>query len=262
MSDGESGWKTALTSIQPNEIRVRGYQLDELMGRVTFAQAVLLVLTGELPSAPVAEILDAMLVASIDHGTTPPSTLATRTVASTGAPLGASVAAGLLSINRYHGGAIEDCATVIRGALDEAARSSVEFEEVARGVVADHAARRAVVPGIGHRFHTADPRTSRLFELAEERRIAADGVRMLRAIQVQLAERTGRTLPINVDGAIAALLVDLGLPSQTANALFMIARLPGLAAHYFEETTRERPMRAISPTGHSYDGPPARELPE
>jgi citrate synthase len=261
VSDADNGWKTALTSIQPNEIRLRGYRLDELMGRVTFAQTVLLLLTGELPSPAAAELLDAMLVASVDHGATPPSTLAARTVASTGAPLGAAVAAGLLGINRYHGGAIEDCASLIRAALVEVARGGADVVEVARGVVADHQARRAVIPGLGHRFHTDDPRTARLFEMAEQRGIAGDGVRMLRAVQTQLAEQRGRALPINVDGAIAALLVDLAVPPGTANALFMIARLPGLVAHVVEETTRERPMRVVHPTGHSYDGPPPRELP-
>src|SRR5687767_1668523 len=117
MTDAEGAWRTALTRIEPNEIRLRGYRLDELMGQVTFAQAIILLLTGELPSAAIGELVDAMLVASIDHGATPPSTLAARTVASTGAPLGAAVAAGLLGINRFHGGAIEDCAILIRAAL-------------------------------------------------------------------------------------------------------------------------------------------------
>lgn len=110
-------WTTEITSVQPNEIRLRGYRIDELMGRVTFGQAVYLALKGELPSPEVGRLMDAMLVSSIDHGVTPPSALATHTVASTGASLNASIAAGVLSINRYHGGAIEGCMRLLLDAI-------------------------------------------------------------------------------------------------------------------------------------------------
>src|SRR5438874_1765285 len=108
-TDKNAVWNTAITRIEPNRVAVRGYDIAELMGRVSFGAAVHLLLTGELPSPPVARLMDAVLVASIDHGATPPSALAARMVASTGASLRASVAAGILSINRHHGGAIGDC---------------------------------------------------------------------------------------------------------------------------------------------------------
>ncbi len=110
-------WTTAITSVQPNELRLRGYRIDELMDRVTFGQAVYLALKGELPSPEVGRLMDAMLVSSIDHGATPPSALATHTVASTGATLNASIAAGVLAINRYHGGAIEGCMRLLLEAV-------------------------------------------------------------------------------------------------------------------------------------------------
>jgi citrate synthase len=91
-------WKTAITEIGPNTIRVRGYAVDELMGQVSFARVIYLVLRGELPTEPQGRLLDAMLVSCIDHGATPPSTLAARTAVSTGAPLNAALAAGLLSM--------------------------------------------------------------------------------------------------------------------------------------------------------------------
>jgi citrate synthase len=109
----DTSWKTAITEIKPNEVRLRGYRIDELMGEITFAQAIFLALKGEFPPAGVAKLLDAMLVSSIDHGATPPSTLAARTAVSTGAPLNAAIAVGVLSINRYHGAAIYDCMGVL-----------------------------------------------------------------------------------------------------------------------------------------------------
>src|SRR5258708_2440551 len=102
-------WKTALTSIAPNAILIRGYPVDEMMGRISFADAVYLLLMGELPPPAIGRMLDAVLVSSLDHGVTPPSTLAARNVATSGAPLKDSVAAGILAFGPHHGGAIESC---------------------------------------------------------------------------------------------------------------------------------------------------------
>ncbi|VAX42229.1 Succinyl-CoA ligase [ADP-forming] alpha chain, partial [hydrothermal vent metagenome] len=106
-------WTTGITKIEPNCVAVRGYNIADLMGRVSFGAAVYLILTGNLPDEKTGRLLDAILVSSIDHGATPPSCLAARTVASTGASLSQSVAAGIMSINKHHGGAIQDCALVL-----------------------------------------------------------------------------------------------------------------------------------------------------
>ncbi len=259
MDENNSHWKTAITQIKPNEIRLRGYRLDELMGRITLSQAIFLVLTGELPSPDVSCLLDAIFVSSIDHGANPPSTLAARTAASTGAPLNAALAAGLLSINQYHGGAIEDSMRMIQRALAMMHDEGKSCEEVAATLVGTYKREKKRLPGFGHRVHTSDPRTRRLLELAESGQIAAEGVAMLNALERALAGG-GKPLPVNVDGAIAALLVDLKVPVALANAFFMIARLPGLVAQIHEEKTRERPMRQIHPGDDEYDGAPPRSV--
>src|SRR3982750_2753868 len=105
----EDRWTTALTSIAPNKILIRGYPLDEMMGRLSFADAVYLLLMGELPTPAIGRMLNAVLVSSIDHGVTPPSTLAARNVATSGAPLKDAVAAGILAFGPHHGGDIESC---------------------------------------------------------------------------------------------------------------------------------------------------------
>jgi citrate synthase len=252
-------WTTAITSVQPNEIRLRGYRIDELMGRVTFGQAVYLALKGELPSPQVGQLMDAMLVSSIDHGATPPSVLASRTAASTGAALSASIAAGVLSINRYHGGAIEGGMRLLREAIDRL-DEGYPPAEVASEMLAELRSQKKRAPGFGHRIHTDDPRTKRLLALADELGVSGDGVTMARAFETALEESLGRRLPLNVDGALAALLVDLGFPPELGNAFFIVARVTGLAAHVHEETSHQRPMRRIHPTDHGYDGPAPREL--
>src|SRR5438874_12485422 len=105
----EDRWRTALTSIAPSSILIRGYPVDEMMGRLSFADAVYLLLMGELPTPAIGRMLNAVLVSSLDHGVTPPSTLAARNVATTGAPLKDSVAAGILAFGPHHGGDIETC---------------------------------------------------------------------------------------------------------------------------------------------------------
>lgn len=254
-------WNTGITQIKPNEVRLRGYKIDELMGKITFAQAIFLALKGELPDQKVAKLLDAMLVSSIDHGATPPSALAARTVASTGADLNAAVAAGVLSINRYHGGAIYDCMGILLEALDRVKDTKQPVQDVAAELIAEYKAENKRIAGFGHRIHTNDPRTAKLFSLAKELGVAGKGVETILAMK-KVFEDSGKALPINVDGAIAALLVDLEMPRELANAFFIMARVPGLVAHVYEEQTTQKPMRRIHPTDHVYNGPPERSLEE
>src|SRR5947209_10685521 len=110
-------WQSALTSIAPNSSLIRGYPVDEMMGRLGFAEAVYLLLMGELPTPAIGRMLNAVLVSSLDHGVTPPSTLAARNVATTGAPLKDCVAAGILAFGPHHGGDIESCMRFLDGGL-------------------------------------------------------------------------------------------------------------------------------------------------
>jgi len=250
-------WTTGVTRIEPNSVAVRGHDIAELMGSTSFGAAVHLILTGRLPDDHVARLMDAILVSSIDHGATPPSCLAARTVASTGATLSASVAAGIMSINRHHGGAIEDAARFLGGLLANAKESGRSLAQVAAAEVARIKAAGERISGFGHRIHTKDPRTARLFALAAEAGLNDMGsshIAAARAVEAAFAE-IGRPLPINVDGALGAILSDLGMDPRTFNGIFMIARTPGLVAHVVEEQTREKPMRRIDPVNHAYDGP-------
>ncbi|HXG54965.1 MAG TPA: citryl-CoA lyase [Vicinamibacterales bacterium] len=260
---GDEKWRTALTRIEPNKILVRGYPLDEMMGRLTFGEAIYLLLTGEVASPAIASLMEAILVSFIDHGATPPSTLAARNTATTGAPLRACVAAGVLGFGKYHGGDIETCMHF----LDEGlvlVRQGKTYREAAgvvveRGLQADEG-----IPGFGHRFHTRDPRAARLFQMALELEVEGEHVQMIRAVELTLAERdqSGHPLPVNIDGAIAAVCGDLGIPPPVANALFIISRVPGIAAQGLEELERYTPMRQIDPKDHVYDGPSERRLPD
>ncbi|NIT37025.1 MAG: citryl-CoA lyase [candidate division Zixibacteria bacterium] len=253
-------WFTSITDVGPNKIRLSGYPIGELMGRKSFAEVVWLTLRGELPSEAEGKLLDAVLVSSVDHGVTPPSTLAARTAASTGAPVNAALASGVLAVNRFHGGAVEGCMAALAEAVAHMKEKDVSREEAAAATIGRYGEGGRRVEGFGHRLHDDDPRAARLFALAEELGLAAEGIPMARAFETALRNLAGKGLPLNVDGAIGACLFDLGFEPHTANAFFILARMPGWLAHVVEEQTRERPMRRIEPSAWAYDGPGERHL--
>jgi len=254
---GES-WNTAITSIAPNEIRVRGYRIDELIGAVPFGSTVYLIVRGELPSEAVGRLVEAILVASIDHGVTPPSTLSVRNAASTGAPLNAALAAGALAVNRHHGGAVEDCMRLLARGAQQVAGGATAAQAAAQLIAEEKAAGRRL-PGWGHRVHSDDPRSRRLLDLARSSGVAGAHVAVAEAIVGELA-KGGKQVPLNVDGAIAALLADLSFAPELANGFFILARTAGWMAHVAEELAREKPMRRIDQGAADYDGPAPRSL--
>jgi len=254
-------WATAITHVEPNRILVRGYPVDEMMGRLSFAETIYLLLVGELPSPAIGRLMEALLVSSVDHGTTPPSTLATRHVASTGGSMRSCVAAGILAFGPYHGGDIESCMCFLDASLT-LVRSGASYDDAAARMVGEYRQRHEPVPGFGHRVHTHDPRAARLFQMALELELDGEYMQMMRAVERVLNAHRDPRIPINVDGAIAAVCSDIGLDRSVGNAMFIISRVPGLVAQAHEEQQRERRMRQIDATGARYDGPPERRLPE
>jgi citrate synthase len=252
---GDLHWKTAVTKIEPNKISVRGKKLDELMGTTSYSQMVYLLLKGEMPSENIGKMIEAILVSSVDHGTTPPSALSAMTVASTGAPLNAAVAAGILAISQFHGGAIEECMLILKQGMEVSETEGVSLQEAADKVIDDYRVVKKRLSGFGHRLHTNDPRTTKLFALAKEYGVAGRYVELADCFVAGIEKSLGKKLPLNVDGAIAALLCEMNFDPILANAFFMIARVPGLVAHIYEEKTRFKPMRKIHPTDVEYDGP-------
>ena len=249
-------WKTYISEIKPGEIRVRGYDITEMMGKLSFAQAVFLLLKGEIPTPEESKMMEAILVSSIDHGVTPPSVLGTRTVVSGGNPLNAAVAGGVLTIGDWHGGAIEQCAQI----LQEWVQKGEEIASVARDLVRDSSSRKKRIPGFGHRLHQTDPRTVKLFELAKKLKFSGKHMDLASAVEKELLETTGKKLPINVDGAIAAVISDMGFDWKLGKGFFIISRVPGLVAHAYEERTLEKPMRRLGGANYEYRGSEPRKM--
>ncbi|HUH95976.1 MAG TPA: citryl-CoA lyase [Anaerolineales bacterium] len=260
MSD--SHWTTKLSYTTEDGIVIRGYDLIQLIGVVPFPSVLYLLFTGELPQPKTAKLIDALMVACIDHGPGAPSVLAARTAASGGAPLGAAAAAGLLTLNKFHGAAVEDSMESIQRVFALSNGQADQLDRAADTMVAEWRQAGRRIAGFGHRQHKiTDPRLERLFELAREAEVPGVHLEAARAIVRALKRSTGKDLPINIDGATAALLCEINFPITLSNALFMVARITGILAHANEEITQMPPMRRIDPVDHGYDGPPARNLP-
>ena len=253
-------WNTKITKVQPNNLVTQGYPQKDLIGNIPFSHVVYLLLKGELPSKEHGKMIDAILTACIDHGVTPPSAIASRTVASGGVPLPTAVAAGILSIGDAHGGAIEKGALFLQNGIQQQKQTSKTIKETAKTLVKEAKENHQRILGFGHRVHTSDPRTKKLFTLAEELNISKEHIALSKAIETELETLLGKKLPINVDGAIAAIISDMGFDWRLGKAFFLLGRVAGLTAHVYEEQTQFKPMRKIFTTDCNYDGPKEKKL--
>jgi citrate synthase len=253
-------WKTGVTKVEPNKIVTKGYRQDELIGTVPFSHVVFLLIKGELPSEKEGKMMDAILTACVDHGVTPPSSQAARVVASGGVPIPTAIAAGLMSIGDFHGGAIEKGALFLQNGIKRMKDEGKNIEEMAAILVKELKEKKQRILGFGHRIHTDDPRTKKLLSLAEELGMAKEHVALSKAIAVELEKSLGKKLPINVDGCVAALISDMGFDWRLGKAFFVIGRCAGLTAQVYEEISREKPMRRMWSADVEYDGPEEKRV--
>jgi len=252
--------RTGISWIQPGKILIRGYDLIQMIGRKSFGEMLYLLFTGDLPKGNEGKMIEAILVTSCEHGLATPSTNAARSVASGGVPLQAAVAAGIIGLGDFHGGAIEQCAKMLQENLTEAKERG--FKETAKRIIMDHRASKKRILGYGHGIHAPeDPRKIRLYEYARDLEVAKDHIDFSEAIESQLKVLTGKDLPINVDGAIGAIISDLGIHWTFGKGFFLISRAAGLTAHVQEEHSKEPPMRRVYTWDEvDYQGPPERKF--
>lgn len=230
-------WTTDISD-SGEEACVRGVPLEDVMD-MGFADAIWLLHRGEPPTDAEARVFTAVLSGCIDHGVGNPSSVAARTIQSGGNGLNTSVAGGVLALGDLHGGAIEDAMRLLQegGPAEAVVNRRIESGER--------------IPGLGHRvYDDEDPRAAKLFDIAAEEGVAGEYVEKYRDIQDAFAERKV-PLVINVDGAIAALMSDLGWEWQLGKGIFIMARTPGLVAHVREEMDEEPFRREFG----EYTGP-------
>jgi citrate synthase len=234
---------TWIGSSTPESITIAGLDLaDEVMGQLSLTELAFLLVTRRRPTDGERRLADAVLVSLADHGFTP-TALATR-LTYTGAPESTqgAVAAGLLGAGSVFLGPAGDTAQFLADTLAEVDLAA-PVDDVTLAELADAAIRRCRddgrrVPGLGHPVHREiDPRTPRIYELADEEDLLGPHLRLLRAVASAHEASSGRHLPINGAGAGGAALVDLGLPPDIVRGFVLIARTAGLVGHLAEEMT-------------------------
>ncbi|MDR7436013.1 MAG: citryl-CoA lyase [Armatimonadota bacterium] len=247
-------WKTSISTYDRDRIILRGYRVEDLMHRGNFGDVAFLLLRGRMPSPAESRVWNAVLIASSDHGPTPPSTMAARVIASGNRKAAeAAVAGGLLAIGDAHGGAGEEAMRMLQEGMKLISHQGISVGEAGKQIVQRYRIKGRRIPGVGHRVHERDPRTVTLWAMAREEGIAELPITLMQAIADALSVQLGRTLPVNVDGALAAVLLGLEFPPEVGKLAFILGRCAGIAAHLLEELTREAPMRIHVP--FTYDGP-------
>ncbi|MFI1395869.1 citryl-CoA lyase [Streptomyces sp. NPDC020681] len=258
-------WRTGISRITPGEILLRGYPVEQMIGNVSFTDTIWLLLRGELPDAGQSALLEAALVASVDHGPQAPSIAAARMAATCGVGLNNAVANGVNMLGDVHGGAGQQCMEVL-AELNGAASEGIDLDQAAWDLVGRYRLDKAHIPGFGHRFHPRDPRRDPLLGLVEE--AVKEGVvggwalRAGTALERALAEGRSRPVPMNIDGATAIIYSELGFPPQLGRGLFVISRGVGVLAHAWEEHRGGARIKGPIPKPllPAYNGPAPRDL--
>lgn len=201
-------------------------------------------------------MMEAIFVSVIDHGIAPPSVISARAVASGGNALNVGVAAGVMAFGSAHGGALEDAMKF----LQEGVKSQRSVEDTVR----EYLSTKKPIPGFGHRYYKDfDPRTKRLFELAKNYGFYGKHCEFAQQVEEEIFKQKGKRIVLNVDGAIAAVVSEMGFDWRLGKGFFIIGRVPGLVAHVYEELTTEKPFsKRLSSEEIEYTGIEPRELPE
>ena len=251
---------TWIGSSTPDRITVAGRDLPgDIMGRLTLTELAYLLITHREPTRGERRLLDAVLVSLADHGLTP-SALAAR-LTFTGAPeaVQGAVAAGLLGAGSVFLGPAGDTAQFLADALRPARRGGDVDSTGLRALAEDavNVCRRAGtrVPGLGHPVHRhEDPRTPRLYELANEEGLLGVHMRLLEIVRDVHQELSSKRLPINGAGAAGAALADMAVPPTSVRGFVLIARTAGLVAHLAEELDHPIGMRLWQEVEHRAGG--------
>ncbi len=268
-SNAESAWwSTEIIEMEPGVIRYRGYPIEDLIGRVSFAQMIWLLLRGELPSRDQAALIDIALMSAVDHGPQAPSIAIARMAATCGVGLNNAMASAVNVLGDVHGGAGEQAVEFYQSIADRV-DGGAALEAATDSALDDFLeAGGRFLPGFGHRFHPLDPRAPRLLAMVDRYagknavsgRFAAIG----RCVESALAARKGKIIPMNIDGATAVIYAELGFPPPLARGLFCLSRSVGILAHAWEESQSGLRNKGPLPRERlwDYEGPAMRPVEE
>ena len=236
-------WKTSISNSKDGEVYVRGEKLLDLIGKMSFTDAIFFVLRGVKPTEAETGLLDVILVSAINHGLEAPSAFVPRIIASTGNTVNTALAAGVMAIGYHHGGAVEGCMRMLMS------------DKSAKQIVEESIKKDERVQGYGHKvYKDADPRAGKIGEALKLAGGKSKYWDLAIDIQKELEKQTGKKLPLNIDGAMAAVLCELGFDPIQGKAFFALARFPTMMANIEEELKNEKPYRRLDESDIEYVG--------
>lgn len=243
-------WATAITKIEPGVIEFRGEPIADVISDRGLADVIWLLLRPDRPTAGQVRLLEAAMVASVDHGPQAPSIAAARMAATCGVGLNNAVATGINMLGDVHGGAGEQCLRMLSEVVKRESAGH-ETAEAARTTVQTWRAEVRYLPGFGHRFHPVDPRREPLITLVAEARdkgeVSGAYLRAGLAIEAELVYATGKNVPMNIDCLTAIIYGELGFAAPLARGLFALSRAVGILAHAWEESQSGRRIKGPMP---------------
>jgi citrate synthase len=250
VEDVAQWWGTSVSRMAPGVIELRGRPVQDLIGSTSLPSMIWLLVRGSLPAPGEAALLEAALVASVDHGPQAPSIAAARMAVTCGVGLNTAIATGAGMLGDSHGGAGEQAVELL-GEIRDAERGGADLTAATARVLAAWRARSRYIPGFGHRFHPLDPRRGPLLSLVADavRDGVVDGGYLRAALAVEEALNKGRSrpVPMNIDGATAVIYAELGFPPPLARGLFVLSRSVGILAHAWEESQQGRRNKGPMP---------------
>jgi citrate synthase len=267
-SASENWWRTAIIDMKPGSIRYRGYAIEDLIGKVGFVDMIWLMLRGELPTRAQASLLEAAMVASVDHGPQAPSIAIARMAITCGVGLNNAIGSAVNVLGDVHGGAGEQAVALYQSVAQRVASGDDESPAVRKALDQYIANNGKYIPGFGHRFHPIDPRGPRLLEMvdaaAAHATVSGQYASIARAIEQELLLRKGKHIAINIDGASAVIYAELGFPAPLARGIFCLSRSVGIVAHAWEQSEQGGRNKGPLPRRYlpAYDGQAARDVPD
>lgn len=236
-------FKTSITgTVQGNQV-IRDVKLDELISGADFVSTLFLSITGKKATPAESKLLNTILVAAFDHGVAPASGFVPRVVVASGNSVLTAMASTLLALGEHHGGAVTNAMKLYQNIISHGENN---IDQAVIDLVKDYRAKNKRIPGFGHPvYRDADPRVQMLFSMARREEIDLKYLNLAYSIETQLEYSVGRKLVINIDGAVAALLLTLGFSVDAGNAIFGLARVAGSIAHILEEKEQANGVRRL-----------------
>lgn len=238
-------WETAITNINKGEETVRGKKLSGLIKNNSFTESIFLIWRGRMPKPAETKMLNAILTAAIDHGTGTASAMTARIVASAKNSLHTALTAGILAMGERHGSAIENAAQFF---IDNKKNKNISL------TIKELKDKKIRLAGFGHAVLKRDERAEMLIKIAKQLKFFKETCKTAVECEKELNKLSSKNLPLNIDGAMGAILSDMGFDPEIMKGIFITARVPGLVAHIYEEIKNDTGLRRLSEEEITYIG--------